>query len=74
MAFNSLGRILVVCGALIFLIGVVVLIGGRFGLGQLPGDISVRRGNTGISFPIMSSIVLSIVLTIVLNLLLRFFR
>ncbi|MDF2440093.1 MAG: hypothetical protein JWN98_1077 [Abditibacteriota bacterium] len=71
---SSLGKTLVVLGILIFVVGIVLMVGSRFGLGQLPGDLSWRRGNTSVAFPIMTSIVLSIVLTVVLNLILRFFR
>ena len=39
-------------------------------LGRLPGDITVRRGNTTFYFPLVTSILLSILLT----LLFAFFR
>jgi hypothetical protein len=74
MQFGDLGRILMGLGAVIFVIGVIAFIGSRFGLGQLPGDISVQRGNWTFNAPIVTSIVLSIVLTIVVNILLRVFR
>jgi hypothetical protein len=74
MEISSLGKILIGMGVLLVLVGVAVTVGSRFGLGQLPGDVSWRRGNTSIYFPIVTSIVLSIVLTVVLNLLARFFR
>lgn len=74
MPVFSLGKMLIVVGGLVLLVGVLMLVGGRFGLGQLPGDMSWKRGNAGIHFPVVTSIVLSIVLTIVLNLVLRFFR
>ncbi len=74
MPLGGLGKFLMVLGGLIFLVGLVSVLGGRFGLGNLPGDIGVRRGNTAFYFPIASSIVISLVLTVVLNLLLRFFR
>jgi hypothetical protein len=65
---------LIALGVVLLVVGVLVYLGGRAGLGSLPGDISWRRGNTAVYIPIASSIVLSIVLTVVLNLLLRFFR
>ena len=74
MPLQSLGKMLIVMGVVVLIVGVLMYIGGRAGLGTLPGDIAWRRGNTSIYIPIVSSIVLSIVLTIVLNLLLRFFR
>lgn len=61
-------------GAMIFVLGVLVFVGSRLGLGRLPGDVSLQRGNWSFHMPIVTSIVLSIVLTIVINLLMRLFR
>ena len=69
-----LAAVLMAAGALLFLAGIVLFIGARLGLGQLPGDLEWKRGNTSIYFPVVTSIVLSIVLTVVLNIVLRFFR
>jgi hypothetical protein len=74
MAFNSIGKGLVALGVLLVIVGAVVWLAGRAGAGSLPGDISLRRGNTSIYIPIVSSIVISVVLTIVLNLIARFWR
>jgi uncharacterized membrane protein YidH (DUF202 family) len=68
---QGLGRLLIVIGALIALLGLALALGGRLGLGQLPGDIAFRRGRVSIYVPITTAIILSIVLTIVLNLVLR---
>lgn len=68
---NQLGRGLIVMGVLLALVGVVLVVGGKLGLGRLPGDIVVERKNFTFSFPIVTSIVISIVLTVVANLLLR---
>ena len=47
--------------------GVVVVLAGRVpGLGRLPGDIHVERGNWTFYFPLGTSIVLSLLLTLVL--------
>jgi hypothetical protein len=74
MPIDGLGKILMALGAMLFVLGAVLVFGARFGLGQLPGDISVQRGNWSLHAPIVTGIVLSIVGTIVLNILLRFFR
>lgn len=74
MQFDNFGKILMGMGALLFVVGAVIFIGSRFGLGQLPGDISLQRGNWSFHAPIVTSIVLSIVLTILVNIALRFFR
>jgi hypothetical protein len=65
----DLGRVLLVVGALLCLVGVVLLFADRVPwLGRLPGDVVVRRGPVTFYAPIATSIVLSIVLTILLNL------
>jgi hypothetical protein len=74
MPLQSLGKILIVLGAVVLVLGVLLMLGTRFGLGNLPGDFSWKRGNTAVYIPIVSSIVLSILLTLILNFVLRFFR
>jgi hypothetical protein len=69
-----LAKILMATGALLFLAGIVVAVGARFGLGNLPGDISFRRGNTSVYFPLVTSIVISLGLTVLINIVLRFWR
>ena len=64
---SDLGRMLVVMGLVIAAVGVVLLVAGRVpGLGRLPGDIRVQRGNWTFFFPLGTSIVLSLLLTLVL--------
>jgi hypothetical protein len=62
---RDLGRILIIAGGIILLAGVVLTIAGRFGIGRLPGDIVVRRGNFTLFFPLMTSIVVSIVVSLI---------
>lgn len=62
------GRILLVFGVLLVLVGGAMTLFGRF---HLPGDLSFRSGGVTVYVPIATSIVLSIVLTVVLNVLLR---
>ena len=59
-------------GFLIFL-GLTLLIVGllwpyvsKLGLGRLPGDIVIERGNATFYFPIVTSLILSIILSAVL--------
>lgn len=67
--FGSFGKLLVILGAMIMLLGVVILLAGKIpGIGRLPGDIYIRRGNFVFYFPLMTSIILSIILTIILAL------
>lgn len=68
---QALGRVLVVVGLVVAVLGAVLVVGGRLGLGQLPGDLAFRRGPVRVYLPIATSVVLSIVLTVLLNLFLR---
>jgi hypothetical protein len=65
---NQLGRVLIMMGLALVVVGALVLVGDRIGLGRLPGDITWRKKGVSIHFPIMTSIVVSIVLTLILNL------
>jgi hypothetical protein len=59
-------------GKMVFILGVVLVIagailwktGGLGGLGQLPGDIFVKKGNSTFYFPIVTCILISLVLTL----------
>jgi hypothetical protein len=63
----DLGRFLIVLGLVVVVLGVVLVVFGRVpGLGRLPGDISLQRGNWTFYFPLGTSIVLSVFLTLVL--------
>ena len=62
---NDLGRMLLVMGLVVALVGVVLMLAGRVPwLGRLPGDIYVQRGNWSFYFPLMTSIVVSVLLTL----------
>lgn len=55
----------------LFAIGGVIWLLGRFGGGFLPGDVVIRRENFTFVFPVVTCIVVSLALTVVLNLLFR---
>jgi hypothetical protein len=63
----DLGKILIGIGAVILVIGVLVVLASKLGLplGRLPGDITYRGKNTVVYFPIVTSILLSILLTVI---------
>jgi len=61
-----MGRLLVVVGLVIAVLGLLMMLG--LPLGRLPGDFAVRRGNFSFYFPLTTSIVLSIVLTLLFSL------
>ena len=64
-----MGKIIVVIGLIIVGIGLLMVMGVPFG--RLPGDITFRRGNFALYFPIATSIVLSLLLTLLLMFLRR---
>jgi hypothetical protein len=71
---SEVGRIIVILGISLIVIGGVVLLFGRAGvpLGRLPGDIVYKGKNTIFYFPLATSILLSIVLSVVMYLVGRF--
>lgn len=72
---SDMGRVMMLIGAGIFVIGLLITFAGRLPwFGQLPGDIVVDRGNVKIFAPIASMIVISVVLTLIFNLAARLFR
>jgi hypothetical protein len=62
------GRLLLVAGVLLVIVGGALMLFGRF---HLPGDITFRTGNATFYFPIATSIILSIILTVLLSVLFR---
>ena len=63
----DLGKLLILVGVVIVLVGLVLTFGDRFSffrIGRLPGDIVYRRGNFTFYFPLVTSILISAVLTI----------
>lgn len=69
---ENLGRLLVVLGAAVMLVGGLVWLAGRFlGNSSLPGTLRIEFPGGSCIIPILASIVLSVVLTVVLNLLAR---
>jgi len=73
---TDLGKLLVVMGGLLVLVGLVVMLVNRSGLplGRLPGDIVYRGKNTTIYFPLATSVVVSVVLSLVLYVVSRWRR
>jgi len=64
-------KLLIIIGLVIAGIGIILLFGGKLGLGKLPGDILIKKDNFTFYFPIVTSIVISIILTVLFNI---FFR
>jgi len=67
--WDYFGRVLVMFGILLIVMGLVFWAGGRIlGLGRLPGDIVVQKENFSFYFPVVTCILISIILSLFLNL------
>jgi DUF2905 family protein len=64
----DVGRLLLVLGVVLAVVGLALMLFGRF---HLPGDFTFRSGSTTVYIPLATSIILSVVATIVLNLVFR---
>jgi hypothetical protein len=63
---RDLGRMLILLGGILLLLGIALTAFGGLGLGRLPGDFVYRRGNFTFYFPMMTSILLSLALSLLL--------
>lgn len=52
-------------GAILLVIGIAWPLITRLGLGRLPGDVVVERGNFRFYFPIVTSLLISAIITLV---------
>jgi len=69
---GSMGKMLMLTGAMIFLAGLFFAAGGKVPwLGKLPGDISIHKNNFTFFFPITTCIIISLALSLLLILLRR---
>jgi uncharacterized protein HemY len=70
---TELGKILLIFGLLMVILGVALLAAGTFSgkvpwLGRLPGDIYIKRDNVTVYFPLATCIIISIILTVIFSL------
>ena len=61
-------KILIILGIVILVIGLLYPYIKKLGLGQLPGDVIFKSGNSTFLFPVITCIIISVVLTIIFNL------
>jgi hypothetical protein len=73
---TAVARLLVRLGIVLIVVGGLVYLLGRLGIsfGSMPGDLTWRRRNVTVYFPIGTSILLSVLLTLLFWLLSRFRR
>jgi hypothetical protein len=64
----EVGKLLLVLGGIIIVIGLALLIGGRLNvpIGRLPGDIVIRGKHSVFYFPLATSIILSVIISLIL--------
>ena len=69
VGFGAFGKLLILLGVFIILIGLLLLIGEKIPwIGRLPGDIIIRKKNFTFYFPLATSILISIILTLLFTL------
>lgn len=66
--WRELGKLLLVFGLVLVVLGVVLALGPKLPgkLGRLPGDIIIRRDNLTLYFPLVTCLLLSVILSLLL--------
>ncbi len=80
--WTGIGKLLIVIGVGVTLLGVLILLADRIPgvgqtlswLGKLPGDLSFKRDNVRVYFPIATSLIISLLLSLLFLLLGWLFR
>lgn len=67
----ELGRVLLIIGIVLVVVGGLATLGVRLPFGRLPGDIAIEGERGGIYIPLATMLIISVVLTILANLFLR---
>ena len=76
MDLREIGRLLLVFGGIVVLVGAFFYFGGKlpFRLGRLPGDISYKSEHSAFYFPVVTCLALSVALSLILWLINHFRR
>jgi hypothetical protein len=64
----NMQKILIIIGIILLIVGLLYPYIKKLGLGQLPGDILFKTGNSTFFIPVMTCLIISIILTIIFNL------
>jgi hypothetical protein len=67
----ELGRVLLIIGVVLVVVGGLAMLGVRLPFGRLPGDIAIEGERGGVYIPIVTMIIVSVILTILVNLFIR---
>jgi hypothetical protein len=67
-SMRELGKLLIVCGAVLAVAGGFLLFSGKLPLrlGRLPGDIAYKGSNSSFYFPVVTCILLSVVFSLLM--------
>ena len=66
---TEIGKLFLISGIVLSVVGLIFLLGAKIpGLGRLPGDIFIKKGNVTFFFPIVTCILISIIVTLILSL------
>ena len=69
MLMTEMGKLLLILGIILSIMGLIFIFGSKVpGLGRLPGDIFIKKGNITFFFPIVTCILISIIVTLILSL------
>ncbi len=63
----GVSRFLIIFGIVLVLVGILWPILTKIGLGRLPGDIVIERGNFRIYIPLATAVIVSLVLSALLS-------
>jgi Protein of unknown function (DUF2905) len=64
----DIGRIVLLIGVVLVVVGGLSVLGVRLPIGRLPGDIAIEGKNGAFYFPLTTMIIASVVLTLLWNL------
>ena len=67
----GLGRILILTGIALIILGLLFIVFHKLPIGKFPGDIIIKKGDFTFYFPLGLSIIASIILTIIFYLISR---
>lgn len=73
---QHLGKVFITMSIIIFIIGILMIFAKKlpFNLGNLPGDISIKKENFSFYLPITSSIIISTIISILFTIISRLFK
>lgn len=75
MDLQSIGRVMLIVGVVVAIVGGLLIVFGKSpllnNLGNLPGDVRIEGQGFSCFIPVVSMILVSIILTVVVNIVIR---